>query len=464
MPIYYTLMPLMFFGSLLLGNIAGSTINFTPIIMAFLFFYFITLIKAIYIFGIFSLYPIYLYTSFFFVYTRLYFHVIGYRSFLDSNTVVGRHIFNNSVGIIFICIIFLSHYIIDIFYTCSFRKINIKNELIYLPKIESCGLFLMILFSPAIIYKLYLQFLYVSENGYVSMYLYGFKNISYPFWTKGSGTFFLLGYLLILFSYPAKKIFIFASIIYFIYALTGSLKGSRGTLLVPLVAIIFFYYKLYHSKISFKMIMVVLIFFVLFSIGLGKYRGSYGKNKINASIQYGMINSFFYGQGSTIDVPLGLISESKRIEKYRHFPFIFSALLKPIFFQLYPDNGSERLMITLEKYNNMPAIVTYILSPKIYLTGQGLGGSVIAEMYDCGKFVGIIAWSLILGFIIKIVDKILVLRNRYIPFCWFLVNSVIGMPRDYFFSFSNAIPYMIIIFVIINLVNIIFSSKQKLLN
>jgi hypothetical protein len=407
--------------------------EFTVTCRFFVIFYCITIAKAMCIVGVFSIYSIYLYTSVFFVYSRFVFDLFDFAPFFRIRFPV-NYTFDSSVGAIFISVVFLSHYIIDTvyFYCLSSKKSWIRhgcNESFkHYPQIQLCGICVMIISFPAIIYKLYLQIVFVQIYGYLSVFNGDLAKMPLPFWTNGSGTMFLIGYIMVLFSYPLKRMFIISSMFYLFYSLTGSLRGSRSQFLTEIIAVIYFYTKFYHKKLSFKTISLLFVFVVIFSIAIANYtRGSSELTSVSA-----LLNEFFYSQGHTIGVPLTII-ESQGVIPYRRFPFIFSELLDPFFKIIYPTSGQTQIM--LEKYNMIGAVVIYRLSPRAYYNGNGLGASIIAEMYDCGGFMGIIIWSIILGSIIYNIDNHSEKKNVNIPLLWFLVKTIIYLPRGDLFSF-----------------------------
>jgi oligosaccharide repeat unit polymerase len=437
-------MPALFFINLWLCILNNSGDLF-PLVVFFVVFYCLTVVKAMFLFGVFSLYSIYLYTSAFFVYSRFIFDLFDFASFLRIRFPVS-YTFDNSVGMIFISIIFLSHYIIDIIYTrCFYSKKEIEfrssdNELFkHYPQIQSCGICVMFISFPAIMYKLYLQMAFVQAHGYLSVFNGELAKMPLPFWTSGSGTLFLIGYIMVLFSYPSKRTFVFSSIIFLFYSLTGSLRGSRSQFLTEVIATLYFYIKFYRKKVSLKTVLLLFAFVVIFSIAVSNY--TRGKSELTSTSA--LLREFFYAQGHTIGVPLTIIESQSEIV-YRRFPFILTELLDPFFKIMYPTSGQTRVI--LEKYNMIGAVVIYKLSPRAYYNGNGLGASIIAEMYDFGGFIGIILWSIIFGLMTYNIDNHFGNKNVNIPLLWFVVKTIIYSPRgDFFFFVRGALPIIIIV-------------------
>jgi hypothetical protein len=444
----------MFLVSLIQGNIAGREINFYPIIAFMLLFYAFTTVKAIYRYGIISLYTIYLYTAFFFIYSRFYFHVSGYKSFLTIG-FPSQHYFSDNVGIIFISVTFVSHYIIDCVICHCTLPGKRNNKIQNYPDFEHWGFALMLSSFPVIIYKLSLRLLYVREYGYTAIYSGHYPEISLPIWTRGSGTIFFVGYLMVISSCPSKRKYIFSSAIFLIYSFVGSLRGSRGDFITYIITIIYMYQRFYRKKISLKSIMAILLFIITFSVILGVLR----EKKEIGSILYldDLLKYFFYDQGNSIGSPLTVIETSGKFKNHP-FPFIFSPLVYPFFSALHQNSGQTNIL--LEKYNDLGSITTYYLSPTAYFNGYGIGRTFIAEMYDCGGFFGIVFWSIMLALLILKAEKDFLRSKWCIIFYFGIIKTIIYLPRNVFFAFFDIIPNLLCI-ILLNIFLHTFKPAKK---
>jgi hypothetical protein len=454
---YMFFMPFLFLASLFLGNITGREINFFPVLVCFLFFYMFTTLKAIYYYGVLSLYPIYLYTAFFFIYSRFYFHLTGYESFLTINFPV-THYFSDKVGVIFISAVFISHYIMDC--VIYFRPLTTgnSNKIRPSPLIGQWGTGFMLFAFPVAVYKLYLGLLYVKQYGYLAIYSGQYPEINMPIWTRGSGTIFLIGYLMVLCSYPPRKKYILASVFFLVYLLIGSLRGGRGEFITYIVAIIYIYHKFYHKKISLYKTITVFLFIIAFSIMIGTSRETRWDN--GSVMRAGdLLIQFFYGQGTSIGSPLTAIEASGQFENHS-FPFIFSPLVYPFLSILYPNKGQTQIL--LEKYNDLGSISTHYLSPAAYFYGYGIGRTFIAEMYDFGGFLGIVFWSIMLALLILKTEKNF-LRNRWcIIFYFGVIKTIIYLPRNVFFVFTQMLPYLVVIILMVGFMRSLTRGKRTI--
>jgi oligosaccharide repeat unit polymerase len=372
------------------------------------------------------------------------------------------HTFPEITGIIFICAAFISHYTIDISLSLlNFRNHISKIELKSNITIQNIGLMIMMSALPLILYKLYLQIGYVKNYGYLTLFNGEMnKNVKFPFWTTGSGTLFVIGFLMVLMSYPQRKIFLLSGILYIIFAFTQAFKGSRELFVVSIISIFYFYSKLYKRKISIKVIIGLFMFIIVFSIGIGNFR--VGKKQNRNIPVYITIMNFLYSQGTTIGVPLTIIDRYGKLP-YHPFPFIFSWPLRPLFNLLYPNplgTNGEHSKIDLEKHNRLSSITISEISSSAYMKGYGYGGSFLAEMYDCGKFFGVIFWSIMLALLLYKTETGLAKSNMMIPMNWLIVYSIIYLPRNYFFDFlRDGIVYLPFLCIFLLFIKFIIPEK-----
>jgi len=379
---YVSLMPPLFLAGLLLSGAGGGAVNFTPLIASFLIFYGITLVKAFYLFGVLSLYAIFLSTNIFFIYGKLITHLVGYSSFLRHEWPVTFTV-SERTGLLFICAAFLSHYIMDTIYAKNYKKV--KFHLYHYPQLEKCGLLLMLLSLPGILYKLIVKFLFVRVHGYLSVYNGELDELTFPIWTRGTGTVFIIAYLLVLFAYPNKSIFVTATVLFLAYSLADSMKGGRSAFLSGILVSLYFYSKFYNVKFKLKTLVIMMVFFLVFAIVMGSFRNNYKMQKIT------LIDLLLYGlNGGSSSVPM-LIIENQGAMQYRHYPFIFTPFFSQIQNILYPHSGQDTQdTVALKHHNILSHEFMHKMAPNLYYSGAGFGSSFLAEIYDCGSFAGVI--------------------------------------------------------------------------
>jgi oligosaccharide repeat unit polymerase len=376
------------------------------------------------------------------VYSRLFFDVIGYSSFLTIRFPVG-YTFSKDVGLVFIIISFLSFYIVDIIHSYRFHPGT--NILKSCPQIRYWGLILFFVALIPFSYKIYLTVSLIRAKGYMALYDGSLDDLVLPFWTAGAGTFFVTGFVLFICSYPSRKQFVGISVVFVLAMFFNSLKGTRGLFLVNLLAVIYCYFKLYQRKVHIKQLSIILIVCLAFTIWLGYARDD---KKIKNNIR-DLIFAVFYEQGSSIANPLIIIEDDENMKDYHPYPFI----LQPIVVHFHRILGIKEL-------NMMGSVTIRAKSLAIYKNGNGLGGNGLAEMYDCGGFIGIIIWSIILAILIRSSENRFLHKNINIAIYWFIVCSIIYLPRNVFFDFISGIRYWIIMIFFIGFLNFIFYPRK----
>jgi oligosaccharide repeat unit polymerase len=354
--------------------------------------------------------------------------------------------FKNNTGFILLYICFLSHYVMDIVY--SFSSLHNKKaikEIKHNNILQTIGPIVMVVVLPAVLYQLYIQLMYIQSHGYVVVFNGDMiENVNMPIWASGSIGLFTFGYLLVIVSRPSKKIFLLTSVLYLGVELFNGLKGQRTVFLTSIIAIIYFYNKLYSGKkISLKIIVSLFILIVSFSIFMINFRTNTKLSKIDIKT---LVFDLFYVQGISIAVPLIIIEDGDTL-KYHSYPFIFSPLFYQYYRFVYPTTGQS--MIRLKRYNGIHDIITYKWIPKSYLNGFGFGGAFLGEMYDCGGILGIIFWSAIAALLFRFIERFLLRNIVCIVVFWVLIKSIAYLPRNRFFDFFFYLHYIVIIPIVI---------------
>jgi len=413
----------------------------TPLKICLLIVYLITLIRSILNNDLLSLYSIYLYTSGVFIYSRVFLDVIGNKPFLNVTFPI-NFVFSNLTGLIFLYISILHIVLTDIGF--NLHKYHITNKYSKIIKIiktkyniQNISFILMIINFPSILYKMYIQFIYIRNNGYLSIFLGELINIDYPFWTKGSGTLFLLAFLLLLISHPEKHIFKYSSILFGCYLFLSALKGQRGILLVGIISLLYLYNRLYNIKIKYFEIFIIGMLFIIYSQFMSSYRT---KEAFYKPRYTEILSDFIYSQGTSIVVPLSII-ENKNKYVYRKYPYLFSPIFS--YFEKYTHPTSGQTTIRLINYNNISDATQFLFSSSNYYAGNGTGASGLAEFYDFYGFSGIFILSFLLGYILSNTEYLILSNSLAIPFHWFFINSLIYLPRNRFFSFFDNLIFVV---------------------
>lgn len=389
-------------------------------------------------YGFFSVYSIFLFCSAFFIYDSLFFDLINYpgRENFAEIYFPGIHEFSDEVAILFLLYTCIFVFILDTVYRICvlnnkqkklFYEVDYKS--IFISKVVIIG---MIILLPISVYKLYRIMIYMRRVGYVKTILNGIPDGVYPNWTNGiAGVIYSL-FLIIIIIPVNKKTYIIASILYLVNCMLKGFSGNRGSFLYPLFAIIIVYLSYFSSKkIKIKYILMLGLISIIFSIFIGNTRNNTKNQNIKKE---NLICDFLISQTNSRAIPLIIIDGNI---PYHNYPFIFQPLLKNKY-----NNIKDRYE-KIKKTNSIDYLTSFKINRKRTLNGAGLGGAIIGEFIDCGKWFGVIFWTIILAIMIEVLDSINTKKRIYRPLLFIMIVNMVHNPRGYFFKFINDIEYVI---------------------
>ncbi|MBQ9205638.1 MAG: O-antigen polysaccharide polymerase Wzy [Treponema sp.] len=450
---YISLSPVLFFAGLLSYAV---TSNLFGMLLGFSIFYIFTLIYSIKQTGFTSLYSIYLYTSAFFIYNSLFLSLFPNftKKYFLKITYPWPYQIEEWVGFIFIICCFLMVFCGHLSYFSFRRKFNPILVSYRKKNWEWIGIRFFFVSLIPVCYKIYLQLQFVRTNGYFSIYSEGFESIKYPIWCSGAFLFFNASFFLLLASNPKRRKMLFYFFIYFIVTVFNSLKGGRGPLIAFIVVLIFLLRNKYDYSIKFKNLLFVLFLIVFLTSVLGSIRDSYGNSShktkgISLDAKTLIINTL-WSQTSSRTVPLLIIRGNL---KYHPYPFIFYPFTNRVLSHIYKAKGNE--FESLKNYNNPSQVLMGNISVSSALSGMGYGSAIIGEAYECGRYFGVVVFSILASCLIAFLDKSkLKMKNFYIPFWYVVLTTVPGIPRKEIFQFVlynlNDVVFFYIFFFIIN--------------
>lgn len=427
---YLTIVPIIFFVTFLL-TINFNTLN--PIMIGFMITYVYTVIFSIRYYGFLSIYNIFLYTSAFFIYDCFFFTVFLGENFL-LQTFPTKHLFSEEIGLKFIIICWLTVYIMHITY-CLFPKKKYPS-IPFDKNFNQFGKIIMIVFFIPVMVKLIIQFNFIRINGYLSMYTDAFAEIKYPVWTSGSFIFFTSGYCIFLASFPKQKEYLIYTFLCALVYFANALKGQRGGFLSIILYFVFFYTKHYNIKLKLNKVILLVVIGVIFIGVMGNVRTSYGDSKKSDLTldTKELIHKLVYTQTTTRAVPMYIIQGGL---KYHDYPFILSSFISPYLQIKYPSEGGQTDVVA-KHYNKTTAVITYNISKRAYLGGNGIGSAFIGEAYDFFGFIGIILFSILLSIFFVFCDSSrLHVKRSLIPLLFFILQGMPILPRANIFRFID---------------------------
>lgn len=291
--------------------------------------------------------------------------------------------------------------------------------------------------------------IYVQSNGYIA--LYSDFSSRMPFVIRKiaeTNSIFLFIYLS---TFPKKTESKTILFLYLIYLCLSLLSGVRGTFVSGLfVLMIYAIYRDKHYKgIDVKWVgrkeKVFITFVTPFLIAfLSIYNFIRSKIPVSEFNFFEEIVNFFKTQGGSVDViSLGKLYENllpSTNQSYTFGPLItyFSrGTFARLFTNLSPLKGNT---VEMALYgNNFGATITYLVMPKYYLSGVGLGTQYIAEVYADFGYIGVMLFNFVLGCLLSWIPCVLFKRWwTFVLGMSLCFNFIISMPRGSATTFIGA--------------------------
>ncbi len=345
-------------------------------------------------------------------------------------------------------IILLSNISINLSYILFSRYFKKKDTLSTIIKHKNfylLGRTLMITSLPFMLLLLFIQIKYIQENGYLSIYNGSLQQIQYPIPFLNFSTYlFYFGYYFICASKCDRKKFNLYSFVYIAFSVFDSLKGGRFSLILSILFFLWYSYKIYDVKYKLKIFFIPFIILLLFVNFLTINRDANRDNSNNQIIT--TTAAIIASQGRSTQLFSLYLENKASVHQYGTF-LISSNLLWPYLKIKYPDidfNSQNTQSIFVS--NNFKDIITYVLNPDYFLSGGGMGGTYIVELFELG-YVFTILFSIVFGFFIYFFS------NKYIYtsfggfISFFIFQYIFVMPRGE--ALPNSLTFLKLLFIFI---------------
>lgn len=296
---------------------------------------------------------------------------------------------------------------------------------------------------------------YYNLNGYATLYTNTSDQISYtPFsslWTN----LYYYSYFVFLVTKPTKIKFFILSTIFILLTLLDSLKGSRGGLIIT-IATLFWYYNIFFKKSVFLNFKNILIFITLlfFIIGIKVKRED---SKFNIDLIIPILS-----QGiSTSQWHLSVFIENRQLIS-TNTPFFIAPLYFPVKYLLYGNTLIGQNEASILHRDDLTHVMAYTLNKTAYLSGFGMGSSILSEAYQYG----LIGFFLILSFFYYTYRFFFNMNSTRFHFFLLIIifTQVIFSPRDTVFlntwSLIKGTLFYLFIFLISSIKTIIYKNHE----
>jgi hypothetical protein len=403
--------------------------------------------------GFTSIYSLFLSLCFVFNYSRIFLDLLSDFEIKYSD-LFSRIILTNNTQIIllFLMIFFLLAGTISFCIYYKKTSFSIPTNLKYVNTGKKLIKFLMLPLLLVYVKQLY----FILTNGYISLFNGDLlRNTSVieiilPRLMEYSFYIFLAGV-------PTEKQFKKYSLIYILLMLFHALKGQRGSFMLLLILVLWYYYKVYNKKLKFNRLISISIPPLLLSQLLIFTRVN--KDLSNYSFLDVPYN-FILQNGISVNVSAYVIQFYDSGMKSVGVPYFF-APLHDYFYRLFIDRSvfyEGRTDKLLEVSNYLSNQLIYFINADAYYFGNGTGSSYLAELFDLG---GVIGGAIILFFLTKFILQF-EFKSNYNRFFLFLSPIVlmkfVYIPRDSFLKIIDDLGLVIIIYF---LVRYLLINKSK---
>lgn len=404
----------------------------------------------------FSLYQLFLFTGFFFVYSRVFLDVIGFRplyvfNFWGPETGYLTEL-NAKIVVITLIVFLLSTSLAEMIYLIYDKQSEIKRNYYFHKHVHLKVLnllqsvyYLLILLS---IVKGIIIIQQVAVNGYTWLFDGGIQSYAFPIFLRVQ-TLTVAVFSLLLYYKRDKKSVLQNSILLMIFLGVRMFSGQRGVTILYFLLLLWIY-STYYKKIKFLHAGILCVIVWVIIQFISAYRA--GRTSINLQIF-----SVLYSFSVSIMVLGGVIQFESSFTN--QFPFVigyFVDYLTKIFNPLMRlGQNMERLVYG----NYLGDHLAYILSPQRYLAGNGTGTSIIAELYEFVS--GNQLLFFVCGFLFMLI--ILFAANRLykniftFTIMFHVLYYFIFSPRDSIFKAINVIVLGLLVAVVVQL----FEQKQS---
>lgn len=237
-------------------------------------------------------------------------------------------------------------------------------------------------------------------------------------------------------------------ILFFIYAIINILIGGRGTLGAVLMFSIW-YYSLSH-KINILKLAALGIFSLLFLLWIF----SFSIRQADSTIDLGLVDTisyFLYSQG----ISLAVFDQSRDVINYPALAYVQSII---------PGSSSIYSLFTgislAPQDVSFASYLSYSLNPSLFANGNGLGWTLLGDLYLFGGrcLIGFGLLSYIFGYICSLVES----KASSSMFCKVLIFSIFMrlmlLPRA---GLNEIIPFIVYVYVIHGMFKLFIVSNNK---
>lgn len=380
----------------------------------------------------FSLYQLFLGTSFLFAYARIFLDALGYCDFRVQNLPASKgYLGEQDARILLITLILflLSTSLAALIYLMLRNKLDKESKYYFdnrkpLKVLNILQNVYYLLIGLCII-KTGIVIQQVIKNGYGWLFNGGVQSYPFPFFLRVQTLTSVIFPVLLFYDRKINRVRQ-NMLLYMIYLGVRLFTGQRGQTFVSLLLLLWIY-STYYKRMRLWIVGIIGVISLFIIQYIREFRGT-------ASAVNSVLYAALYSQGISVLVTANVI---RFLGVFKNkYPFIigyfvdwFSAIFNPAMNQ---GQNMERI----NHGNYLGDHLIYLFSPERYLSGSGTGTSIIAEFYEFvnGNLILFFGVSFLFMLIVLFVAHKLYKNIFYFVFLYHILYYFIYSPRDSIFK------------------------------
>jgi hypothetical protein len=304
------------------------------------------------------------------------------------------------------------------------------------------------------------QAVFSVMHGYISIYTVTNAFYLNPVIDMFDGL-YMIGFFGYLATFPNIKQLKRPLFVFFVYIFLHLIIGTRGTLVVYFLFIIWYLMKRDMLKLQAKEIitrgrLIVIIILTLFAINFLYQYGytRFGLQPDTYAIGKQILRFVETQGGSGHLVSLGLENKKYINDFIPDWRIIFSPIynftMNNSLVRIFTGGIHGQSLNSLQTIGSFGSVLTYVTNPAAYLNGSGLGTSYIAELAVGGGVFGTILFNIFLGVLLYKLDNVNLDKWHKNTLLFNAYSILIYLPRQ---SALGIIPQMFLIFIFVFVIN-----------
>ncbi|MCM3386845.1 O-antigen polysaccharide polymerase Wzy family protein [Ureibacillus chungkukjangi] len=274
---------------------------------------------------------------------------------------------------------------------------------------------------------------------------------------------------------PSKKQSKLPILLYVLYSVVSIGYGQRNDLFLNGILLITYFIirdyiakdgiKWFTKKIKYS-IFISLPFILIFAVIFDYVRRDIPLSEFEF---FALLTEFFISQGGSNEIiSYGYILEDRIPSQMVYYS------LGSLYIYL-TQNMISRAILNIDSIplntvemaltgNSFGHTITYLVYPKTYLEGIGMGSSYIAELYYDFGYIGIVCGGLFLGMLFPLIIKVMIKKWWLFALSLIMIRGIIFIPRATYFGWFTDAFSILNIFTIILLwfiAKFIYEKKYK---